>query len=117
LWRYGPVIPSVYHSFKHNKKNPIENPAEIIEWHDDGDIQFTVPKLKDTDIIKVCDMVLRRYSKTTDSEMIKLTHMPGTPWGLCYEAGENNPIPDNLTKKYYCKIVEASTKHSNVCPA
>ena len=26
-WKYGPVIPSVYHSFKHNKYDPITEPA------------------------------------------------------------------------------------------
>ena len=108
-WKYGPVIPSVYHSFKHNKNNQIKNSTEIIEWCNDGDIQFTVPHLTDEDIKNVCGMVLNRYGKISDSEMIDLTHRPGTPWDLCYIEGINNPIPDDLTKKYYRKIVEAST--------
>lgn len=28
-WKYGPVIPSVYHSFKHNGNNPITSKSEI----------------------------------------------------------------------------------------
>jgi uncharacterized phage-associated protein len=112
-WKYGPVIPSVYHSFKYNKNNKIENPVEIIEWGDDGDFQFVAPQLKDNDIMEVCKMVFKRYRKTTDSDMIKLTHLSGTPWGLCYVAEQNNQIPDDLTKRYYLKIVEASTSRNN----
>lgn len=110
-WRYGPVIPSVYHSFKHNKKSPIKNCAEIMEYKN-GETEFITPKLdsdRDSEIKKVCEIVWNRYKHFSDANIVELTHQNGTPWSLCYIEHENCIIPDSYTKLYYKKVIKAIT--------
>ena len=104
-WKYGPVIPSVYHSFKHNQGNPITEPSIIVTFDAPDNFGYEIPELTDMSIKKIADMVWNRYLGIKDSEMIELTHRPGTPWALCYEEGKSNSIPDYLTKAYYSKLI------------
>lgn len=101
-WKYGPVIPSVYHSFKHYRNNPIQGKAVVMT---DG-MAFSEPSLKSEDARKICDYVWWRYDAYTDSELVTLLHKRGTPWEVTYEEGCNNEIPDELTKEYYKMLVD-----------
>lgn len=106
-WRYGPVIPSVYHSFKQYKASPITEKTFVMEW--DAVAQeptFHTPELHDDNAKEIVKMVLKRYKGMNDSEMVSLTHHAGSPWAVCYIAGRNKEIPDEVTKLYYSKIVE-----------
>lgn len=58
-------------------------------------------------------MVWSRYKGKTDSQMVSLTHSPGTPWDMCYIEGRNNIIPDELTELYYKRLVELITSDSD----
>lgn len=113
-WKYGPVIPCVYHSFKQFRANPIESKTVVMEW--DPEIQapkFHEPKLEDEDAKIIVEMVWKRYRGVSDSDMVSLTHKTGTPWDVCYVRGENCPIPDELTELYYKQIVDAAKSKSH----
>lgn len=106
-WRYGPVIPSVYHSFKQFKSNPITSKAVVMEWNEDtGNLVFPEPELSSADAKKIVEMVWKRYYDFTDNEMVTLTHKKGSPWSVCYVPDCNMPIPDEVTAMYYEKLVE-----------
>lgn len=108
-WKYGPVIPSVYHSFKSYKNNPITQKTDVMEWDEiSGVPSFVTPTLNDANARKVVEMVWRRYIDFTDSELVSLTHKVGSPWYWKYKDGENIEIPDSLIKLYYQKVVEAA---------
>lgn len=110
-WRYGPVIPSVYHSFKHNKSNPITELSEIVKYDSNGNIrEICTPKLEDEGIRNIADMVWKRYYGQSDSSLVSLTHRVGTPWSISYVEGENRIIDDILTKSYYLKVIENGRK-------
>jgi uncharacterized phage-associated protein len=102
-WKNGPVIPSVYHSFKHNRNNPITEKSIII---DEDTFKIHVPCLEDNKIKDIAKFVWHRYIDLTDKELIELLHRPGTAWALCYEKGKNNRIPDLYTKSFYKKLAE-----------
>ena len=105
-WRYGPVIPSVYHSFKQYKNSPITDKTVIMEWDAQTEqAHYVTPKLEDEDAKKIVEFVWHRYRGFTDSEMVSLTHREGTPWALCYVPNMNAVIPDSFTKLYYQKLV------------
>lgn len=108
-WPYGPVIPSIYHSFKYNRTNPITEKSVIerVEEKDDGTLEesFEVPELHDIDIKCVAEMVWERYKDFDDYRLVALTHRHGTPWSLCFEEGKRNEIPDLYTKAFYKKLV------------
>lgn len=105
-WKNGPVIPSVYHSFKHNRNNPIAEKSVVAEWKN-GQAKWTFPEIGDgNDSIKeIAAAVWEKYLSFSDAQMVELLHRKGTPWALCYEEGKNNPIPDLYTKVFYKKVL------------
>lgn len=112
-WKLGPVIPSVYHSFKMYGKSPITKKTTFIVSHGNG-ISIEEPELTDEDTKKVCDLVWYKYSPHSDSKLVSILHGVGTPWGRVYEEGMNREIPETLTRAYYIKLVNRlKEKNSN----
>jgi uncharacterized phage-associated protein len=101
-WKLGPVIPSVYHSFKHFKTDPITEESVVFTDYN----KFEFPELKDKEVKHVANSVWKRYIDYSDFEMIKLLHREGTPWGMCYVEGENREIPDLYTRVFYKKLLD-----------
>lgn len=109
-WRYGPVIPSVYHSFKQFRSNPITEKTVVMTWNEHtSSPDFHTPELVDEEAKKIVLMVWRRYQDKSDSQMVSLTHKKGSPWDICYIRDRNEPIPDEITQLYYERIVEMIT--------
>ena len=106
-WKYGPVIPSVYHSFKMYGSNPVKDKTVILEENGNNGIQMITPELEEDIVKEICDFVWKRYGGLSDNELVSLLHRKGTPWELVYVEGENAEIPDYYTSAYYRKIVEA----------
>lgn len=112
-WKYGPVIPSVYHSFKSFKSNPITEKSIIMEWDDKkNEAKYVTPELTDKEAKTIVEMVWGRYKEYSDSQMVALTHKEGTPWALCYIPEMNCLIPDSYTQLYYKKLVDNIVKSS-----
>ncbi len=106
-WKYGPVIPSVYHSFKHNGNNIIKHKSIIAISEDkDGNLKFITPEVEDKENKMLLDFVWKRYRGKSTSELIALLHKGNTPWAYCYREGKNIEIPDEMTKMYYLSIVK-----------
>ena len=106
-WKLGPVIPSVYHSFKHHKNERItEKSVFVKEIKNDDGYEFITPKLQDEGVKKIADFVWERYKGFSDTAIVELTHRKGTPWDFCYEEGKNNTIPDLVTRAYYNKLIK-----------
>ena len=70
-WKYGPVIPIVYHAVKQFRASPIKGP--ILGGDEEG------KNLSDTEK-KVIDIIIDRYGDMEGSHLSSLTHQPGTPW-------------------------------------
>lgn len=105
-WRYGPVIPSVYHTFKHHRKNPIKEKAVIAEWGKDGLIAgYRTPEINDPKAKEIIRFVWNRYKNCTVSQLVSLLHRDNTPWSLCYIENMNMPIDDEYTKMFYAKLM------------
>lgn len=101
-WRYGPVIPSVYHSFKHNQNNPITEPSPILHGElSDGEATFETPEVTNCEDLDLLSAVYNRYRGKSAGELVDISHLPGTPWAVCYRVGCNAEIPDSETRSYY----------------
>ena len=98
-WKLGPVIPTVYHTFKYNANNPITEKGYVCILEND-EPKFVVPTV-DSSANPVLDFVWKRYGKMTSSDLVSLLHEKGTPWHYCYKEGQNVVIPDLDTKLYY----------------
>lgn len=110
-WRYGPVIPSVYHTFKNNRANPIKIKGLVLEETMQG-FSFIEPEIIDKDAKTVLDFVWNRYKNYSVDDIMALTHRADTPWAIYYRANKNVEIPDESTRLYYKMMLEAIKKIS-----
>ncbi len=98
-WKFGPVIPSLYHEFKHFGSNPIRNFKSVYIDYDTEESKYA--RLKDNKIKEISELVWKIFGNFSGHDLVSLLHMNGTPWQKIYQRGENNPIPDSLTKEFY----------------
>lgn len=106
-WKLGPVIPSVYHTFKYYGNDAITETAKnFLNESEEGKATLCEPVLDGEDQRAIVNLVWQRYGKQPASKLVEILHQPGTPWAITYRVGENREIPDELTKLYYSKIVD-----------
>ncbi|WP_237277630.1 Panacea domain-containing protein [Tenacibaculum ovolyticum] len=102
-WKFGPVIPSVYHEFKHFKSSPITTNSVMLD--DDNWQQLSEPTLNNEEDQKIVLLTWQLYRDITAKDLVDLTHMAGTPWSLTYRPGHNIIINNNLIKRYYDRFI------------
>lgn len=99
-WKYGPVIPTVYHYYKSFRSNPIKSTPNSIDYN--SEISATDQKFLRS--------VWQTYKNYSGVELSALTHQVGTPWFITWNnlshnkftLGVNNKqISDNLIKEHY----------------
>lgn len=105
-WKYGPVVPSIYHEFKHFGRDNITSKSEYATLNDDLNFITETPKLTDENDKKIIQIVWNMYGKFSGNELVTMTHKRGTPWDLVYRPNENEIIPNELISKYYKMLVE-----------
>ena len=94
-WRYGPVVPSVYHRYKSFRGDAIT--TEPVDRSDEFDDE-------QRDVI---EQVHEVYGDFTALQLSALTHKPGTPWDVTYrEYGAGVIIPNELIQDYYERLAE-----------
>jgi uncharacterized phage-associated protein len=92
-WRYGPVVPSVYHTYKSFRGNAINAPAV------DRSSEFSAQQM---DAIELVHDV---YSDFDAIQLSALTHRPGTPWDITRKKyGLGTPIPDELILEHFKEL-------------
>lgn len=113
-WKYGPVIPSVYHSFKIYGNSPITKKTLIFTDEDEnGETAFFAePSLHDKEAAKVCDFVYKRYKNYSAQQLVSMLHKKESPWGMVYQEGRNNEIPDFYTQVYFKKILDSMVRYA-----
>lgn len=102
-WKYGPVVPSIYQTYKYNKK---ENISKI-----KGD--FSLDKY-DSKTIELLLAVINDYGKYSSSELINITHEKGSPWDMVYKENENNIISKESILKYFKNNNLAKINNTNL---
>ena len=108
-WKFGPVIPTVYHTFKYKANNPITEKGYVCIL-ENNEPKFVVPTV-DPSANAVLDFVWKRYGKMSSSDLVSLLHEKGTPWSYCYKEGQNVEIPDLDTKLYYRAVFKKLVEH------
>ena len=89
-WRYGPVVPSVYHAYKLFGGQPVNlRPADRT-----GDF--------DSDQMNALTLVDSGYGHLTAVQLSALTHRPGTPWDVTRKVfGVGHPIANGLIRDHF----------------
>ena len=106
-WSYGPVVPSIYHEFKHFGNDSITTPAKGAKRIEGGDEAFVRKLLQ-----KVWDI----YSPFTAVQLSRMTHQEGSPWSETVETYKGSEdyfphsmeIEDGLIKEYF-----VASRHSD----
>ena len=58
-------------------------------------------------VLLVVRQVVTSYGKSYSSNLIDLTHRPGTPWSMSYQEGKNNEIDKDLIIHHYGLFIKA----------
>jgi len=99
-WKHGPVIPSLYHEFKHFGSTPITDRATIADYFD---MEQTEPRVdnSDKDVLEILDKVWAAYHRFSGWTLREKTHAVGTPWEQTYSPGRNAVIEDEMIAPHY----------------
>ncbi len=101
-WRYGPVVPSLYHEFKITGSDPIKGYAvgRFFNYEEDTLSKIPMIEREDKDTISILNIVWREYKNKDGIELSRITHAAGSPWSLAYGdgEGENKIIKDEDIK-------------------
>lgn len=109
-WRHGPVIPTLYHEFKHCGRKPISDHAVDIDFDMDSlDFIEITPEVSGTDnrTKTLIERIWKKYGDLTGPQLSNLTHMEGTPWSEKYSPERNGIMIDNKTiKKHFKRLAK-----------
>jgi uncharacterized phage-associated protein len=97
-WRYGPVIPVLYHSLREYGAGFVKNPIAMVPNE----------SLDETDRALVAK-VFSAYRGFTGPQLSTMTHKHGTPWSTIYDPRpefQSKVIPNELIKEYYSKLLD-----------
>ena len=102
-WRYGPLIPCVYHTYKLCGDNPIKAPS----------YEFKESLFSSEELSLLTDVYIT-YGKYTSRALIDRTHLPGSPWSQVYEEMQNNEISLDSMRSYFEHGHELETMELNL---
>jgi uncharacterized phage-associated protein len=103
-WTYGPVIPAVYHAFKHWGNSPITERAKFEIQLDDRRISGV--DFLDDDTDEVIDFTWEVTKNLTAIQLSEWSHSEGSPWSKSF-CGDTSSceISDSIIKTYFIQIV------------
>jgi len=103
-WKFGPVAPSIYHSFKEYGSSDITDFGREV---DITRMEFVQPVLEATATLEAfLSKIWEVYGPMTAFQLSELTHQRGTPWYKVWfdEKGcerKGAAIPDDLIYEYF----------------
>jgi uncharacterized phage-associated protein len=111
-WKYGPVVPSVYHAFKSFGNEPIN--AFATEWepvHSGGKFGFRIeePRIPECDEfpLKLIKRVWEVYKNYSAIQLSQMTHESDTPWANTPNREiKGTPIDDEKIKEYFLQLAK-----------
>lgn len=105
-WKYGPVIPLLYHQLKIWGDAPVRelsycgtvpNKDSKVDSNRKAFFEGTIPN-QERDII---DVVVRDYGEWQFDDLQRLCHEQGSPWDKHYDGKFGTEIPDRTIREYY----------------
>lgn len=105
-WRYGPVMPSVYHSAKKYGGSKITELLYSGIRTDDADGMNSAKRFYEGLVPPrqraILDGVLDAYGGFSGIELTSMTHVKGSPWMRCYKRGApERQIPNDVIRDHY----------------
>lgn len=96
-WRYGPVVPSIYHAIKDFGSSPVSQiRGAPDDWH------FSEEEMN------VMNYVADNYSSWDGIQLSDATHQPDTPWSTTWGIfRQNAPISNDLVQHFYAGVIKS----------
>jgi uncharacterized phage-associated protein len=95
-WRFGPVLPALYHTLKVFSSNPIPLDHPLV---------LNQPTLSQgnwtSDLI---DRVLEVYGDRTPAQLIALSHHSDGPWNAVWNEGSSSWISNESISEYFSRL-------------
>lgn len=112
-WKYGPVIPSLYHTLKSNGYANVTRLQST--WG--PDMQPITPQIQQPTLPQFLDKIWEIYSKYDGLQLSALTHQENTPWSITWhkKGGKDmmgSVIPNHLIGVHYQEML-AKSKEKN----
>jgi uncharacterized phage-associated protein len=96
-WKYGPVIPKIYHDYKYYGSLPILDTDMIFTASSEEKELATLSKKA----IETIDYTWESLKKLGGIKLSNWTHKEGSPWKQTYIPGTNDEINNDLIKTYF----------------
>ena len=92
-WKYGPVIPSLYHRFMEFGNGPIKQ--EFL-FHSVSKNKFTAPQVREDDyeLLDILEIVYEAYGSLSEDDFRRLTHHRNSPWQRAYKEYQKHVVID-----------------------
>lgn len=68
-WKYGPVVPKIYETYRKNEKSGIQGTLPDMSAFTEEEFELLLD-------------VAREYDKYATSRLVSMTHKPGSPWDI-----------------------------------
>ncbi len=105
-WKYGPVVPSIYYSFKDYGGETIKQMVTAGNANESA-----LVTLSDPDLVPFLEKIWEVYGQFSGVDLSAMTHQDNTPWKQVWDTqgkhSNNVIIPNDLIKEYYQKLVNA----------
>ena len=104
-WKFGPVAPNVYHTFKNYESGPITDFGKEVEFR--NGIVFQTPMLPNLEsLTSFMERIWSIYGKLSAFQLSEMTHQQDTPWYKTWHnmggsTRKNTDIPDALIQEYF----------------
>jgi len=115
-WRYGPVIPTLYHSFKQFGSGPITSKAKTLML-EGNDLYFATPSIEECSDTKangstkaLLDRIWEVYGGFSGIQLSNMTHGEGTPWEQTWSkftGRKGKDIDDDVIRQYFVTQMNA----------
>lgn len=105
-WEYGPVIPELYHEFRHFGRGIIKGRAQERIIPTISTIENQVSEVEFT-TEQFLDAVWNAYKDFTAAQLSSMTHQPNTPWDITKRKSRSkrNPqISNKVIQEYYSEM-------------
>jgi uncharacterized phage-associated protein len=98
-WKYGPVHPTVYQSFKSAGPNAIDFRADALDPV--SRVRKPLSRLEDSATRDICERVILQFGRMSAGRLVDITHAVGGPWHYVVAASETGAniglrIPDEI---------------------
>ncbi|MGD2169230.1 MAG: DUF4065 domain-containing protein [Chlamydiota bacterium] len=107
-WQHGPVIPSLYHEFKHIQNSPINDWSRSLLKITDSQFVTNPVHFEEVEeenkkqLQEILNAVWEAYKNYTAWGLSQKTHEKETPWNEVYVEGKKHiAISNELIRKYY----------------